>query len=658
MTSTTSTAVDPALVADLASASPTAQGAAGLSVRRPASDHLPRPESRRRRATVQLTACTALAVTLAYLTWRTATLDGSSLWLSIPLLVLELHALFSLALFTHDLWDLDVRPDPGRDVPTELRQDVSQLSVAILIPTYNEPMPILLPTIAAAVAARGSHVTWVLDDGDRPWVRELAAELGARYRSRVRGAHAKAGNINEALEEVGTDLVAVVDADHVVTDGFLQALLPYFADPGLALVQTPQDFFNESSFEHVQRSGKGVFADQTMFYRVILAGRNRWGAGFWCGTGGMVRVSALLSVGGVATDSVTEDIQTTLRLHRKGWRTIHHNEVLAHGLAADDAGAFYTQRNRWGAGGMQVLKRDNPARGAGLTLHQRLCYLSTLLGWFESWRTIGYVLLPAATLLTGGNPVSADWRVFVVAYGACFISQRLAIAALSRGRAPLMNAWLFEFIRLPATFAATLALFTSGPSRFAVTPKSASESRSRAPAPLLLKLLLAASLIAAGWYGATLVGLTPVTYTLPWVAHGAMAWLVINVGFLIAAAHRIRHERFAGNRRDSWRFTTDPVPVQVDLAGGPTIGADLTDVSLAGARLTIVGATLAPGDRIVVHLPLGRPDGRVDILSLPAEVRTAITDPSTGGGLAGLLLSASPEQQARLALALYQTCDA
>ena len=637
-----------------------------LRLVRPPSDRMPRPEGIAVRRRIQVVACLALLSTLGYLVWRTAaSLSGSTLWLAVPLLLLEAHALASLAMFTHDLWDVDVRPgtrrgrDQGAGGDARRRDDVDSLRVAVLIPTYDEPREILVPTIAAAVATRGPHDTWVLDDGDRPWVREVATALGARYRARRDGRHAKAGNINEALPDVDCDLVAVVDADHVVTAGFLQSLLPYFADPLVALVQTPQEFYNHSSFEHVERSDGSRFTDQELFYRAVLAGRNRWAAAFWCGTGAVVRVAALRSVGGVATDSVTEDIQTTLRLHRRGWRTVHHNEVLAHGLAADGPEAFFTQRNRWGAGAMQVLRCDNPLRGPGLTLHQRLSYLSTLLGWFDSWRTVGYVLLPAATLLSGGVPVAADWRTFLVAFAACFVLQRLALSALSRGRAPLLHATYFDFVRLPATFAATLHIVGTGPARFAVTPKGAADDRVRSQSPVLLTALLVVSAGAAVWYLATLAGRTPVTYQAPWVAHGAATWLVVNAGFLVAARHRIQHLEFAGNRRAAWRFAA-ALPVVARTADGRSVELTLTDMSISGARVELDdadAAVLGPGDRVTLDVPVGGDDGTA-LLSVPATIRScAPVDGAPGRRWAGVLLDLSTAAQGRLALALYGTVD-
>ncbi|HYT10143.1 MAG TPA: hypothetical protein VEL73_05715, partial [Mycobacteriales bacterium] len=137
-----------------------------------------------RRALIRLAAAVALLVTAAYLTWRvTSTLDGATAWLAVGLLAVELHAFVSLAVHAFDLWDLDAAPDPPAAISPDVR-------VAVLVPTYNEPREVLLPTVAAAVALEPAHETWVLDDGARPWVAALASRLGARYRARTRREHA------------------------------------------------------------------------------------------------------------------------------------------------------------------------------------------------------------------------------------------------------------------------------------------------------------------------------------------------------------------------------------------------------------------------------------------------------------------------------------
>ncbi|HEX6355725.1 glycosyltransferase [Actinophytocola sp.] len=596
---------------------------------------LPIPDGRLRSLWRRLLGLSAVAVTGAYLVWRAvATLGGASPWLAVPLLVLEVWALLSLLLYLMSLWDVDAvaAPRPVRD---------TRLRVAVLIPTYNEPYEVLLPTVAAAVAMRVPHETWVLDDGRRPWVAELATQLGARYVARVGNEHAKAGNINALLPTLDVDLITVFDADHVARADFLEHTVGYFDDPRMALVQTPQDFYNVDSFEHVHRRGGKRFSEQELFYRALSAGRNRWNAAFWCGTNAVVRLAALREVGGVATDTVTEDIHTTIRLHRRGWRTVYHNEVLARGLAAGTAEQYLSQRQRWGTGAMQVLRRERPA---GLTLAQCLSYLATLLGWFDSWRTLGYILLPVATVASGLLPVSAPALEFLTWFTVVYCVQRLALAAFARGRATQTHATLFEFVRLPANLNATLALFSGRAHAFTVTAKGrqSGDTRTRTATPRLLIGLLATSAVAAAWYVATVAGFTPLTYHTPWVAHGVMIWLVVNAAILVAAIHRIRLERFGTERRAAVRFDH---PGIAHLNG---TRYTLRDVSLTGASVTGDTSSARPGQR--VHLRLDLP---ATALVVPATVRLV-----TRGGWPTLGLEfdgITPAQQARLALALFGT---
>jgi cellulose synthase (UDP-forming) len=600
---------------------------------------MPAPESRPTRLRIRTTAVAALVLTLGYLLWRaTSTLDGASWWLAAPMLVLEVYSLVSLITHTAALWDLDAGPTP------ETRRETNH-RIAVLIATYNEPYEILLPTVAAAVAMQLPHETWVLDDGDRPWVAEIATQLGARYTTREGSAHAKAGNINALLPQLDVDLIAVLDADHVARTDFLKETVGYFDDPKVALVQTPQDFYNVDSFEHVQRRSQRRFGEQELFYRGLAAGRNRWNAAFWCGTNAVVRLEALRAVGGVAVETVTEDIHTTIRLHRKGWRTVYHNAVLARGLAASDSDQYLSQRLRWGTGAMQVLRTENPATVSGLSMMQRVSYLSTLCGWFDSWRTLAYVMLPAVVLLTAGTPIAAPALTFLVAFGVIFAAQQLALWALARGHAPPLPATLFEFIRMPANLRATMTLFSRRRQTFTVTAKGRqADERSRMRAPRLLIALLIGSLLAGAWYVASVLGWTPLTYPTPWVAHGAAFWLLVNFALLVQAVRRIRHERFAPDRRAAVRFELPGVVFIDDDAACP-----LRDVSLTGASVLAPEGLLHAGQRCRIDL-----DVAGIMLGLDVLVRNTV--PVAEGDVVGLEFERlDVHAHATLALALFAT---
>lgn len=529
----------------------------------------------------------ALVATAVYLGWRaTSTLNLNAWYLAIPMLVLEIHAAMGLGLFAFSLWDVDVRPRRRglRRIP----------SVAVLVPTYNEGPEILIPTISAAVALEPVHETWVLDDGDRPEIAELAERLGARYLTRPSHEHAKAGNLNHALGVVDAEILAILDADHVAAPDFLRATLGYFADRRVALVQTPQDFYNVTSFEH----GSGVaygepFHEQTLFYRLLQPGKNRWNAAFWCGTSAVVRTAALRAVGGAATETITEDIHTTIRLHRAGWKTIYHNEVLARGLAADDAAQYQLQRNRWGTGAMQVLRTENPLTVPGLTLGQRLGYAATLLGWFDSWRTLGFLLLPPLVLVTGQIPILADGRTFALAFGVTYALQQAALYLLGRGAYRPVLSVVFDLVRMSPNFAATMTLFTSRTPRFRVTPKGrVAAERGRVDAPLMLRASLGVSVVGASIYVLHLLGAFTIPYASDMAALGAFVWLSVNAALVWIAMRRVRSLRYAAERRSSVRFAVD--------IGGAVDGAtaSVQDVSVGGALI----ATFEPLVEREVHL--------------------------------------------------------
>ena len=587
---------------------------------------LPKPETSRRRTVIRAVAVFAIAVTAVYLVWRgTSTVALRWWWIAIPLFVAEVHNAIGLVLYTIALWDVDAASPPESALRRRQR-------VAVLIPTYNEPPDVLLPTIAAAVALKPKHETWVLDDGRRDEVRELAETLGARYLARPTNEHAKAGNLNHALQHIDADIIAVLDADHVPTARFLNALLPYFDDPKLAFVQSPQDFYNLESFEHQRTRNGEIFNEEAVFYRVIAPAKNRWSAPFWCGTCAMIRVDAIRSVGGVSTDSVTEDIHTTIRMYRKGWTGAYHNEVLARGLAPDDASGYLIQRNRWAIGAMQVLRRENPLTSSGLAAGQRIAFMTTLFGWFDSWRTLTYILIPLIVVATGAVPIDAPGEVFAPAFLATLAIQFVAMRLLARGYYPPILSVLFEFIRMPAVLPATLAVLAPGrASTFRVTPKGRSAtSGQRVPVPRLLSVLAAASSIGLVWFTATLLGFSPITYAVPWAAIGAAVFMAMNLALLLTAIGRIRSSRFAGNRRAGTRL---PVHVPVRLAGQR---GELVDLSVSGAGIRIP----APVDLDIGELWL-----TMDLPNGPLELQVEVRRNRMVDGMEELGLAFAPGQE-------------
>lgn len=497
-------------------------------MRRPSQETVLFTTSTRERITRVLSVL-ALTAGICYLAWRLlATLNPDALLLSSALWLAEAWTVMTAGLLFFSAWDPFSRGDPPPAPPGR--------SVDVFVPTLNEPLWVVRRALIGALAIEYPHRTWLLDDGNRPEMRTLAAELGAGYLPRESSEGAKAGHLNYALECTEGEFVVLFDADHIATPEFLDRTLGWFDDEQVAFVQTPQEFYNVDSFEHNYKSRKEVaWHGQTIFYRLIQPGKDRWNAAFFCGSNAVLRRSALEDAGGFPTETVTEDIHLSILLHARGWRSVFHREVLAYGLAPQTAVGYQSQRLRWGQGGMQVLREANPATIPGLTLAQRLNYLSSLLPWFEGWQKVIFYAIPPLFLLTGALPLRADAlrfaAVFIGTYGLLLLAAKLA----ARGTAKFLRSDAYSAVTFPVFVKVTLGLFVRRRLKFAVTDK---EGQHRVPIRTVrwqaAFLLFTAIGIGVGGYRLATGAENHVLAF--WVSTG---WAGFNFGMLSWAVHHI-----------------------------------------------------------------------------------------------------------------------
>ncbi|MET0390314.1 MAG: glycosyltransferase, partial [Polyangiales bacterium] len=156
----------------------------------------------------------ALSITLStrYMVFRLGStipaLEPSlDLWLGLVLLAAELYAFLMLLLgYFQSAWPLE-------RTPVSLPEDVSSWpTVDVFIPTYNESLTVVAPTVLAARSLDWPHAklrVYILDDGCRPEFRAFAEQVGVEYFARVESDHAKAGNINKALGKTFGEYVVI-----------------------------------------------------------------------------------------------------------------------------------------------------------------------------------------------------------------------------------------------------------------------------------------------------------------------------------------------------------------------------------------------------------------------------------------------------------------
>jgi cellulose synthase (UDP-forming) len=341
---------------------------------------------------------------LRYLYWRvtsTLSLDGPfDATASVLLLAAELYGVTVLFLGYFQTIEMEKRvPPPLRSIP----------SVDVFVPSYNEPIEIVRRTLIGALAIDYPRKqVFVLDDGRRPSFEAMAHELGCFYLTRSDNAHAKAGNLNRALERTHGDLIAIFDADHVPVRGFLRKTVGFFEDEGVALVQAAQHFFNPDPYERNLKLEGRIAPEQTFFYRVIQPGNDFWNSAFFCGSCAVVRRVAIESMGGFKVSTVTEDAHTALELHARGWRSVYVGLPLAAGLSTESFAAHVTQRMRWARGMAQILRTDCPLFKRGLSLPQRLNYSNAMLHFFFGLPRLVMISAPLLFLLLGIHSFRAD----------------------------------------------------------------------------------------------------------------------------------------------------------------------------------------------------------------------------------------------------------
>jgi cellulose synthase (UDP-forming) len=222
-----------------------------------------------------------------YLSWRYLYSINWVAWpAALALIAAETYSYIDAWLFGLTIFRLKRRAEPPPP---------SGATVDVFITCYNEPPELVRHTVHAALRIAYPHTTYVLDDGKSAAMQAMAAEEGAKYIVRSadwqgRERHAKAGNLSNALLQTRGEFILILDADQVPLPQVLDRTLGYFRDERVALVQTPQLFYNVPP-------GDPLGSQAPLFYGPIQQGKDGWNAAFFCGSNAVLRREALMQLG-------------------------------------------------------------------------------------------------------------------------------------------------------------------------------------------------------------------------------------------------------------------------------------------------------------------------------------------------------------------------
>jgi cellulose synthase (UDP-forming) len=480
-------------------------------------------------------------------------------------------------------------------------------SVDVFVPSYNEDAALLALTLSAAKAMdypKDKLTVYLLDDGGtdqkvqsadpliadaalqrREELQKLCQELGVQYLTRARNVNAKAGNLSNGLLHSKGELVVVFDADHAPAREFLTETVGFFPkDPKLFLVQTPHFFINPDPVERNLSTFERMPSENEMFYGIIQKGLDKWNASFFCGSAAVLRRSALEQAGGFAGTSITEDCETALELHARGWKSLYVDKPLIAGLQPETFASFIGQRTRWCTGMLQILLMKNPLLMRGMTVAQRACYLSSSLFWLFPIPRMTFVFAPLLYIffnLKVYNATVGEFGAYTCAYLVAAVL--LQSYAYGRFRWPWVSE-LYEYVQSVYLLPAILSLIKN-PRRptFNVTAKAGGMNED--------------TLSNLAWpyfaiFGVLLAGEVTVIYRLQYepqtagILMIAGLWNLFNL-FMAGLALGVVSER--RERRRMHRITSQAKAVlRIDDVSLP---AHITDVSQGGMLVRIKGST-------------------------------------------------------------------
>jgi cellulose synthase/poly-beta-1,6-N-acetylglucosamine synthase-like glycosyltransferase len=401
--------------------------------------------------------------------------------------VLVALALLSAQLCTLALVRYFKRPR-GLDMPPLATGELPR--VLVQLPVCDEG------ALAVRVAAAAARLDWprdrleiqVLDDGRAENHAALAAAVARvmpadlKFQVLRRGERAgfKAGNLAFGLKHSDAPYVAVFDADFVPPPDFLKRTVPALVgDPGLAFVQARWAHANRT--RNWLTRAQGLLLDS--HFAVEQEARYRAGLPMsFNGTAGVWSRNAIDHGGGWTGDTLTEDLDLSMRCVLKGWRSAMVSDLEVPGELPETAAAWRAQQARWTKGHAQVARKLIPEIWtSGIPLWKK-AVITLQMCQFAFYLLAGASAVVSLTLMAMGVVYLKTVAALGLAVTALGITASVSYlymgqAMLGREQAPCLARSLLLAIVFPsglvlANTRATFEAFFNAPMDFVRTPKA------------------------------------------------------------------------------------------------------------------------------------------------------------------------------------------
>ncbi|MER5938103.1 bifunctional polysaccharide deacetylase/glycosyltransferase family 2 protein [Streptomyces sp. NPDC001928] len=228
---------------------------------------------------------------------------------------------------------------------------------SVLVPAYNEAKCIE-NTVRSLMRSEHPIEIIVIDDGSSDGTARIVEGLGLPNVRVIRQLNAgKPAALNRGLANARYDLVVMMDGDTVFEPATVRELVQPFADPRVGAVAGNAKVGNKDTligaWQHIEYV-MGFNLDRRM-YDVLQCMPTIPGAV------GAFRRSALDRVGGMSDDTLAEDTDITMAIHRDGWRVVYAEKARAWTEAPESVQQLWSQRYRWSYGTMQAIWKHRRA---------------------------------------------------------------------------------------------------------------------------------------------------------------------------------------------------------------------------------------------------------------------------------------------------------
>ncbi|MEU1919709.1 glycosyltransferase [Streptomyces albogriseolus] len=229
--------------------------------------------------------------------------------------------------------------------------------VTVLVPAYNEAKCIE-NTVNSLMASDHPIEVLVIDDGSTDGTARIVEAMGLPNVRVIRQLNAgKPAALNRGLANARYGIVVMMDGDTVFEPSTVRELVQPFGDPRVGAVAGNAKVGNKDSligaWQHIEYV-MGFNLDRRM-YDILRCMPTIPGAV------GAFRKSALEPIGGMSDDTLAEDTDVTMALHRAGWRVVYAENARAWTEAPETVQQLWSQRYRWSYGTMQAIWKHRRA---------------------------------------------------------------------------------------------------------------------------------------------------------------------------------------------------------------------------------------------------------------------------------------------------------